>query len=209
VVADNRTAEIRHRKPLARPRGFHISAKDLRGLDGALQVRGWDGRNLTGSPLDPSAERRSAEIASSQVAGLFPASAHGPRPSAEAIPLLSMSAQIVGSQPSGGKIKRRVDIVVPIYGGLDLALPCLEAVLTDLPRWARVIVIDDASPDPSVGKELGKLAARKDITLLTQVVNRGFPGTANVGMRHDPTRDVVLLNSDTQLPEHRASKCRP
>jgi GT2 family glycosyltransferase/glycosyltransferase involved in cell wall biosynthesis len=200
VVADNRTAEIRHRKPLARPRGFHISAKDLRGLDGALQVRGWDGRNLTGSPLDPSAERRSAEIASSQVAGLFPASAHGPRPSAEAIPLLSMSAQIVGSQPSGGKIKRRVDIVVPIYGGLDLALPCLEAVLTDLPRWARVIVIDDASPDPSVGKELGKLAARKDITLLTQVVNRGFPGTANVGMRHDPTRDVVLLNSDTLTP---------
>jgi len=49
-------------------------------------------------------------------------------------------------------------------------------------------------------KELGRLASRKRITILSQTVNRGFTGAANIGMRHDPRRDVVLLNSDTLAP---------
>jgi glycosyltransferase involved in cell wall biosynthesis len=117
------------------------------------------------------------------------------------MPLLSVPAHLVGDQPKGGRTKRRVDIVVPVYGGLELTLACLESVLADLPRWARVVVVDDASPDLRLAEELGKLAKRKRITLLTQEVNRGFPGTANIGMRHDPARDVVLLNSDTLTPQ--------
>src|SRR5207248_2952239 len=38
------------------------------------------------------------------------------------------------------------------------------------------------------------------ITLDTNAQNLGFPATANRGMRHDPTRDVVLLNSATLVP---------
>ena len=89
---------------------------------------------------------------------------------------------------------------MPVYNGLDLTLACLELVLSDLPRWARVLVVDDASPDPRVARELGVFAKRKHITLIVQTVNRGFPCTVNVGMRHDPKRDVVLLNSDTLTP---------
>ena len=61
-------------------------------------------------------------------------------------------------------------------------------------------MVDDASPDPRVAQTLGRLAARHRITLLNQPVNRGFPATANAGMRHDAKRDVVLLNSDTLVP---------
>jgi GT2 family glycosyltransferase/glycosyltransferase involved in cell wall biosynthesis len=100
----------------------------------------------------------------------------------------------------GGCDRRPVDIVVPVYGELDLTLACLQSVLTDLPAWARLLVIDDASVELSVGAELGKLAASGRITLLTNATNQGFPVTANAGMRRDATRDVVLLNSDTLVP---------
>ncbi len=101
---------------------------------------------------------------------------------------------------TGGLKRRPVDVVIPVYGSLDCTLACLESVLPDLPRWARVIMVDDASPDPRVAQELGKLAVKDRFTLLTHSVNRGFPGTANTGIRHDPTRDIVLLNSDTLVP---------
>ena len=107
---------------------------------------------------------------------------------------------MIGGPVEGGFKRRPVDVVIPVYGGLELTLACLDSVLSDLPRWARVIVVNDASPDPSVARELGRLAARHRITLLNEVVNRGFPGTANIGMRQDATHDVVLLNSDTLPP---------
>jgi len=199
VTADDLAADIRHPQPLARPRGFHVDAARLRQFDGPVRVLGEDGRDLTGSPLDPSAERRSAAAASRSVAQIFPVSPLAPAVP-EFIPLVSVPAHVIGSQRRGGDRRRPVDVVVPVYGGLDLALSCLDAVLADLPRWARVLVADDASPDPRVAQALNRLAGLRQVTLLTQPVNRGFPCTANAGMRHDPSRDVVLLNSDTLVP---------
>ena len=200
VVADNRTSDIAHRKPLARPRSFHIPAALLLQFDGPVRICGHDGRNLTGSPLDPSAERRSAEAAASLVAQLFPATATASRPGSNVMPLPAVPAHLMGGQARGGRTKRPVDVIVPVYGGMELTLACLQSVLADLPRWARVIVVDDASPDLQLLQELRRLATQRRITLLAQKVNRGFPGTANIGMRHDKTRDVILLNSDTLTP---------
>lgn len=196
VLADDHTVTIATRTPLARPRGFHIPAEKLRFLTGPVRVWGPDGRNLTGSPLDPSAERRSAESASRIIAGLFPAAGNPAGTSTEG-PLQSAPVHLIGGPVQGGARRRSVDVVVPVYGGLDHTLACLESALVDLPRWARLVVVDDASPDPRVGQSLAELVARRRITLLTQRTNRGFPATANIGMRHDATRDVVLLNSDT------------
>ena len=200
TVARNHAEDVAHGKPLARPRGFHIPAALLQRFNGPVRVLGHDGRNLTGSPLDPSAERRSAEAASGIIARLFPASAGTSRTALKVMSLPSVPAHLVGNHPTGGRTKRPVDVVVPVYGGIELTLACIESVLADLPRWARVVVVDDASPDSGVVRELSKLATSKRITLLAQKVNRGFPSTANIGMRHDTTRDVVLLNSDTLTP---------
>ena len=199
VVADNRGVDIRHDRPLARPRGFRIPASRLQGFDGMLHVCG-AGRDLTGSPIDPSAERRNATDAARTFAAMFPAPGYHEAAASRKLSFLSVPAHVIGGPVEGGSKRRPVDVVVPVYGGLDRTLACLESALVDLPRWARVIVVNDASPDIRVGQELGKLAARQRITLLSQTENRGFPGTANAGMRHDPTRDVVLLNSDTLVP---------
>ncbi|HEY4044922.1 MAG TPA: glycosyltransferase [Rhodopila sp.] len=184
---------------MARPRGFRIPPNQLRRFEGPVRVCG-GGRDLTGSPLDPSAERRSAETATRMLAGLFPAPGYEGQPAQPDLLFLPVPAHVIGGPVEGGFTKRPVDVIIPVHGGIDLTLACLESVLVDLPRWAQVVVVDDASPDPRVAQELGKLAARHRITVLHQRVNRGFPGTANAGMRNDAGRDVVLLNSDTLVP---------
>ena len=199
VVADDRAITIQHESPLARPRGFRIPPNQLRRFEGPVRVCG-AGRDLTGSPLDPSAERRSAETATRMLAAMFPAPRYEGHTAQPDLRFLPVAAHMIGGPVQGGFTKRPVDVVVPVYGGINLTLACLESVLVDLPRWAQVVVVDDASPDPRVAQELGKLAARHDITVLHQPVNRGFPGTANAGMRNDAGRDVVFLNSDTLVP---------
>ncbi len=200
LIAKNPATTIWHERPFDQLRGFHIPAAQLRRFDGLVRVCGPDGRSLTGSPIDPSAERRSAEAAAEYIARQFSAPARARRSKPMVISRLSAPANVVGRRTSGGVTKRPVDVIVPVYGEIDVALSCLVSVLKDLPRWARVVVVDDASPDPRVRHELANLARRERLTLLEQPVNRGFPSAANIGLRHDPTRDVVLLNSDTLTP---------
>jgi len=92
-----------------------------------------------------------------------------------------------------------VDIIVPVYNGAAVLRRCLKSVLgsTSATPFA-VILIDDASPDPSVQTVLATFASDERVTLLRNEVNFGFVGTVNRGMR-ESTRDVVLLNSDTEV----------
>jgi GT2 family glycosyltransferase len=144
-------------------------------------------------------ERRSAEAAATMVAQSFPA------PGCEAGPvlapvMLAAPARVSGRSATGSRRKRDVEVVIPVYGALDCTVACLASVLADLPRWAHIHVVDDASPDPAVGQALRQLADKGRITLDVNPANLGFPASANAGMRHDPQRDVVLLNSDTLVP---------
>ncbi len=94
-----------------------------------------------------------------------------------------------------------VEIVVPVYGGLPHVRRCLTSVLGSLGQrpW-HLTVIDDASPDPAVGAWLRQLAAlHPGVSVLTNARNLGFVATVNLGMRLAGRRDVVLLNSDTEV----------
>ncbi|HST01844.1 MAG TPA: glycosyltransferase family 2 protein, partial [Usitatibacter sp.] len=62
-----------------------------------------------------------------------------------------------------------------------------------------VIVIDDASPEPEISAWLEGLDSAGHITLLQHTANRGFVATVNEGMAMHPERDVLLLNSDTEV----------
>ena len=200
TVAAAGPIDIATTSALARPRAFRIDESELRQFDGPLHVYGADGRELTGSPLDPSAERLGAEAVSKIVASRFFDPESKPVTAPRGFAFLSVAAHVIGGPIAAGSRKRPVDVVIPVYGALDRTLACLESVLTDLPPWARIIVIDDASPDPLVGQALRRLATAGRITLFTNAVNQGFPRTANIGIRQDPERDIVLLNSDTLVP---------
>lgn len=92
-----------------------------------------------------------------------------------------------------------VDVIVPVYNGAVALQRCLNSVLSsELVTPFSVIVIDDASPDPAVQPVLATYASNERVTLLRNEVNLGFVGTVNRGMQ-ESTRDVVLLNSDTEV----------
>ena len=93
-----------------------------------------------------------------------------------------------------------VDVVIPVYRGMMETRACLESVLASRARTPfEVIVIDDRSPEPEMAPWLAALASAGRIALVSHAENRGFVASANAGMARHPDRDVVLLNSDTEV----------
>jgi len=94
-----------------------------------------------------------------------------------------------------------VDIIVPVYRGLADTRLCIDSVLASTPQCAwRLIVINDASPEPEVTAWLRERAAQDSrIALLENTENLGFVGTVNRGMALSDDNDVLLLNSDTEV----------
>ena len=97
-------------------------------------------------------------------------------------------------------VQRGVDIVIPIYNARELTLKCVASVLKHATGDYRLVMVDDKSTDPDM---LPALRAVRDshprAVLLENPENVGFVGTANRGMRHAAGRDVILLNSDTEV----------
>lgn len=97
--------------------------------------------------------------------------------------------------------KHPVDIIVPVYRGIEDTRRCLESVLAAPGQTAwRLIVINDCSPEPEVTQWLREFACRDErITLLENGENLGFVATVNRGMSLSKDNDVLLLNSDTEV----------
>ncbi len=93
-----------------------------------------------------------------------------------------------------------VDVVVPVYRGLDETRRCIESVLR-YPQATpyRLLVLNDGSPEPELSAWLVAEAERGRFTLLHNEQNLGFVATVNRGMEQSETSDVVLLNSDTEV----------
>lgn len=98
-----------------------------------------------------------------------------------------------------------VTLVMPVYNGLALAREALRRVAahTTLP-W-RIVIVDDASPDPDILPFLRDWAEHHPQARLIELPqNLGFVGAVTRGMeaaRDWPDDPVVLLNTDAFLPE--------
>ncbi|MBL6749557.1 MAG: glycosyltransferase family 2 protein [Nevskia sp.] len=93
-----------------------------------------------------------------------------------------------------------VDVVVPVFRGLDDTLRAIHRVLAARNRCGyRLVAIDDCSPEPGMSRALEALAADGLLLLLRNPRNLGFVASANRGLRLSADADVVLLNSDTQV----------
>ena len=185
-------------RPLSRPRRFVVVPSQLAGIEGLVSVRGSNGQELTGSPLDPGHERRAAVAAAASVARALPV--HGR--TAREVPWLPTPAGVAGHPAAAPcRPRRPVAVVVPAYRGAEMTLACLAAVRATVPARTTVIVVDDASPEPALSAALDGLARRRQILLHRHAANRGFPAAVNAGLRlaaglaSQP--DIVLLNSDT------------
>jgi GT2 family glycosyltransferase len=92
-----------------------------------------------------------------------------------------------------------VAVVVPVYDAPDAVERCLDSVLQHTVGKARLIVIDDASPNPAIAPLLARYAALPNVVVRSNDANRGFTATANRGIAEAGRADVVLLNADTQV----------
>jgi glycosyltransferase involved in cell wall biosynthesis len=76
---------------------------------------------------------------------------------------------------------------------------CIAALL----RWtrgpARLILIDDASPDAGVAALLADYARHDGIIIRRNPQNLGYTRSSNLGIELAGAADVVLLNADTQV----------
>ncbi|WP_198036715.1 glycosyltransferase [Halomonas sp. GT] len=102
-----------------------------------------------------------------------------------------------------------IDIIIPVYKDKDLTLRCIASVLmAEYTTPIELVVINDKSPDPELTAELQKLAERGLISLYENAENLGFVGTVNKGMSLHGDRDVLLLNSDTEVYNHWLDRIR-
>ena len=89
-------------------------------------------------------------------------------------------------------------IIIPIHGAIEAVRQCVQSVLrhTD-PDTAKLLLIDDCSPDADMGPLLEMFASTPGVTVLRNASNLGYTRTVNLGLRHTGDDDVILLNSDT------------
>lgn len=93
-----------------------------------------------------------------------------------------------------------VDIIIPIYKGFVQTKRCLESVRANSQCVPfELVLIDDCSPEIELQNYLATYTGRPDVTLLRNEQNLGFVASVNRGMGLHPDRDVVLLNSDTEV----------
>lgn len=93
-----------------------------------------------------------------------------------------------------------IDVIIPVYKGHAQTRTCIESVLRERQRSPHeVVVIDDSSPEPAITAYLDELARGARINLVRNTQNLGFVQSVNLGMSLHADRDVVLLNSDTEV----------
>ena len=97
------------------------------------------------------------------------------------------------------------DIIIPIYNAFDFTKKCIETVIehTDLTKHT-LLLINDKSTDQRILPLLNLFTTEYpslNITIINTESNQGFVRTVNIGMQHS-SRDVVLLNSDTEVTKN-------
>lgn len=150
---------------------FRLEPDELAGLAPPYRLHGAEGPDIFGSPLDPRVL------------------AQAPRPAASR-----------GATPPAPERAQGVALIMPVYRGVEETKAGLGSVLAAAPQGARIIVVDDASPEPALSAYLAGLAGLGRIELIKHARNRGFCAAVNEALSLAPGHDAVLLNSDILLP---------
>lgn len=82
-------------------------------------------------------------------------------------------------------------IIIPTYNGLQLLVPCVEAIrrFTEVPY--EIIVVDNGSQDGTA-----EYGLREGLIVISLPDNAGFPAACNRGMSIAAGDQILLLNND-------------
>jgi GT2 family glycosyltransferase/glycosyltransferase involved in cell wall biosynthesis len=101
------------------------------------------------------------------------------------------------------RVRHPVSVVVPVYEGCEETMCCLESLARSQNEVDHsFIIINDCSPNQILERSVESFcAAHPRFQYIKNEVNLGFVRTANKGISLCPLDDIVLLNSDTVVPE--------
>jgi GT2 family glycosyltransferase len=98
---------------------------------------------------------------------------------------------------------KNCDIIIPVFNAFDYFRKCVKSVLmhTNL-QTNRLIIIDDKSTDDRIVPFIEDfiLQNKQNVIFIKNKENSGFIKTVNIGMKYS-CNDVLLLNSDTEVPK--------
>ena len=93
-----------------------------------------------------------------------------------------------------------VDIVIPVYGGLNVLILCVNSVLKHTQWPYRLILVDDCSPDNATKIWLTHFEKQyPQHEVLYNKKNRGFAATVNRGIELGDGHYICVLNSDVMV----------
>lgn len=162
-------------------------------LDARVRLWGNASVALGGSPwgvirIAPAGRAFVRRLREAEAAGLVPA------PGVEhalADQLVSRGIVHPRTASQTGAVPEAVDVVVPAYERPDLLSLCLTSLRAATPG-IRIIVVDDASTDPSVAE----VARAHGATLVRHPVNRGPAAARNSGLRESTSPIVAFVDAD-------------
>ena len=100
-------------------------------------------------------------------------------------------------------------IIIPIYEDLESTRACLVSLLDQRPPFGhRTVLVDDASPASRLRDYISQFESDERFTIIRNPENLGFAGAVNAALRGCADGDVLLLNSDTVLPENALERLR-
>lgn len=94
----------------------------------------------------------------------------------------------------------RIDFVICVHNALDEVTDCLQSVARAMRKGDRIVIVDDASDEPTANYLKQFTAAHDSIVLLrNNGPAQGYCVSANKGMTACEAEYVLLLNSDTVI----------
>lgn len=94
-----------------------------------------------------------------------------------------------------------LSVIVPVYEDYEATRACFEALFAQRDLLStRIVVVDDASPNPTLRQWLDQQAAAGRFILLRNETNIGFAASVNRALALCPAGDVILLNADALPP---------
>ena len=145
--------------------------------------------------LARNTDREGSKVSSRAIEGVFESLRQMPQISVEHT---QNYAELARSYEDG------VSVVIPVYDGLNDVKRCLSSLLSsDNAVSFEILCVNDCSPDLNVKDYLHQVEKEHEcISVINSEINRGFVKTVNKGLLARAYKDVIILNSDTVVPEN-------
>ncbi|KAA8996988.1 glycosyltransferase family 2 protein [Affinibrenneria salicis] len=95
-----------------------------------------------------------------------------------------------------------LSLIIPVYKVEAYIEDCLNSVLSQLPPWAEVILVNDGSPDDAMlvaGQVIERFVHLQRQIIILEQPNQGLSAARNTGIGHARGRYIGFLDSDDLL----------